>query len=628
MTIKRRKQFCGRIGTFSRLLILLLLPTTLCGFTWGAPPAPCAEAVKILADYPSGITDRAAERIVALCPDGAAGQLAKGFQAERKGATAEAIVAYRQAIAADFTLSQAHGNLGLLLLQQGLDNEAVSELNRAIKGDSNPRYHRGLALLLSRGAGTALLVYHAGEALQGNPDDPEVHSWLAEAYVKQEDLDKAAREYGKVLAVDTANEHARLGLAYIYSKSGRLDDAIRELTAVSAARPANKEIHTQLAGIYLQKGDQTLANKELLLAGLKPGEVDIDRLTRQGDQLLLARKYDKAIKEYEAILKKQPEWPGILEKLGAAQMAAGRDDEAIKTYRQAIRLDQSNSSLHYTLGILSERKGLLDEAEVEYQKSLQYDASNGDAHRRLADLYTMRGKFRQAIEEYTELVKLRGTNPIIHFKLGRVYEQNREFPQAIDEYLTAIRLAPDNLEVRKDLAALYRKRGMAVEAEGQYREILRVDATDRGIRNALLSSYITRKNYDGLLLLLKDAVQQAPNDANSHYRLAVIYNYRKEYAAAAAEYQKAIDLDPGHAKALFALGKLCLKAGDKKKAKDLLVAARAADPNFNEPFELLSTLRDRPVRKFTKHRKVKHKSKKTKKVSRSRKKVGRKTRKH
>lgn len=613
MAMNRSGRRWQRAAMICRLFPLFFWALTMCGFTWGGLSDSCAEATNALADSQTGLTDELAERAIGLCPNGAVGYLAKGFQFEYKGNVTQAIKEYRKAIAADPNLSQAHGNLGLLLLQQGADDDAATELSKALTGTPDPRYHRGLAELLNKGKWSSLLLFHAREAMKGNPDNPDVRTLLGDALTLQGNLELAEKEYTQVLAETPGHERAHIGLAAAYTKKGQLDDAIRELNAAALANPASREIHRKLADLYQQKGEMALADKELQLAGLNPDDAYIDRLMQQGDRYLLARNYEKAIESYEAVLKKRQGWAEALEKLGDAQMAAGRDEDAISAYGQVLALDAANPSLHYTLGILNERKGLLDKAEDEYRKSLHYDPKNSDARRRLADIYTLRGNFAQSIEEYTELIKLRGDNPILHFRLARVYEKSKDYKKAIAEYLAAVRLAPDNLEVRKELAALYGKRGMIDEAEGQYQEVLRIYRDDKETRNALLSIYVKQKNYDGLLLLLKEAVEHAPDDANNHFRLGIIYDFRKEYDNAAAEYQKTLDLNVNHAKALNAFGRLCIKTGDIEKAKTLLEAARIADPNLTEPRELLSNIREDRIMRPVAHRKKLHKGKKAEK---------------
>ncbi|MBT0666453.1 tetratricopeptide repeat protein [Geobacter pelophilus] len=613
MTKEKTSFPAALLKTSLGLIAIAVFFLLLCGFDWGFRKEPCQEAAQMLANSSQGMTEPLVGPIITLCPEGAIGHLAKGFQLERKRDVSQAIEEYQKAANLDSTMEQVHGSLGLLHLEQGSDVSAAAELTKALNDSRDPRYHRGLAKILNKEGETALLIYHAEEAVKENPNDLEVINWLADAYVRNGDLDKAAIEYEKVIARDSNNEHARCGLGSIHEKSGRIDDAIREYNAAALANPSDKSIHKQLADLYRQKGDKLLAEKEMELAGINPREADIASLMQKGNELLLARNYDKAVETYEIVVKMQPNRLDAMEKLGDAHMAAGRDDDAIKAYSQVIILNPSIPSLHYTLGILFERKGLLDKAEAEYKMSLQYDSKNGDPRRRLADIYTLRGNFTQSISEYNELIKLRGDNPILHFRLARLYDKNKDSRKAIDEYLEAVRLSPDNLEIRKELAALYARKGLHAEAERQYQEILRLDRNDQGIRNALLSNYVKQKKYDGLIALLKEAVDINPNDSNSHYKLGIVYDFKKEYELAAAEYQKAIDLNPDHAKSLNALGKLKIKTGELKKAKTLLEAARMADPNFTEPRELLSNIREEP--NATKQRKSSRKVKVPKRKS-------------
>lgn len=619
----------GRLWQGSRIinhLLLLLSAMAMCGFTWGKTADPCAKNNNSCAESQAVITDQVAKQILDRCPDGAAGHLIKGIRFEQAGNMDQAIKEYGKSIEADPSLSQAHGNLGLLLLQKHSDTEAASELVLALRGNPEPRYHRGLALLLSRGGVSALLRFYSQEALKENPNDPDVRTWLAEAYAAQGQLEHASDEYSKVLAIQPDNEYARLGLAEAYSRSGKLDQAILELNRATLANPSNREIHRRLAVLYQQKGDKALADKEMLLAGLKPHDADIDALIQQGDQQFLARNYDKAVEVYESILKKRPSWPDALTKLGDAQMAAGHDDEAIKAYRQALSFGHSNPSLHYTLGILNERKGALDEAEAEYRKSLQLNQNNGDARRRLADIYTLRGNSAQAIAEYKELLKLRSDNPLLHFKLARVYEKGKDFKEAISEYHAAIKLAPDNLEVHKELAALCFRRRVLGEAETQYKEVLRLKNDDLDAHNALASLYVKQKKYADLLSLLKDRVEVFPKDPNSHYKLGVMHEFRKEYAPAITQYQEAISLKSDHVKAMNALGRLYIKTGEIEKARGILEAARVVTSGTSESLELLNSLRYDSAYKPSKQRNRLHKGRKTRKGGALRKKASRKQR--
>lgn len=299
-----------------------------------------------------------------------------------------------------------------------------------------------------------------------------------------------------------------------------------------------------------------------------------------------------------------------LVKLADLQMVNGHDRQAKDVFRQLLRIDETNSSIRYTLGVLYEQQGVLDKAEREYRHVIVHqETKNGDARRHLADIYTMQGDFPRAIGEYRELLTEYKDNPLLHFKLAQVCERDQKYNEAIAEYMEAIRLAPNTIEVHKELAALYLKRGQGKEAANQYRAVLRLDRSDDSTRNALITVYVNLKNYTELFALIKEDVELSPYDPNSHFRLGLMYDFRKEYDASIAEYQKALALKSDHAKSLKGLGKVYLKLGNPGKAREYLEAATKADPKLIEASEILYNLHIEQVRakEAIKRKKLAHK---------------------
>lgn len=161
--------------------IALLSVTVLCsGFSWGlGKPAPCTDAGATIANL-STISDpgkrmKQEESIVKTCPDGAAALYIKALQAEKTSSPDAAITLYREALAKDDKISEAHGNLGLLLLDRSLENEASVELAKGLMGRPDPRYHRAMARIMNNGSFPSLALYHFGEALKAFPEDAEIH---------------------------------------------------------------------------------------------------------------------------------------------------------------------------------------------------------------------------------------------------------------------------------------------------------------------------------------------------------------------------------------------------------------------------------------------------------------------
>ncbi len=598
-------------ATAFRSVALIAVVVFCCGFSWGLGKSdPCEEA-RTTVNTLSTLTDpvkrlKLEEAVLTSCPNGAAGLFVKALQAEKASNPEVAILHYRGAVAKDDAFAEAHGNLGLLLHERGYDEEASVELTKGLMGRPDSRYHRAIAYILSEGSLPTLALYHYDEALKTYPNDTEIHAGRAEAYVQLGQLDKAEKEYMQLKALKPKDVKLMQGLADVYRKSGQLDRAIQELQECVNDNPSDKEGHRLLAEVLMEKGEREAARKEYLLAGIDV-TINPEDFARKGDEYIKAREYGQAIGAYQTALKGRPAWPDTQHKLGKAQMAAGRDDEAMMTLTTLIKSGFEDSAVFYDLGLLRERSGQLDEAISTYQLSLTHDPANVNAHRRLAEIYTWRGSFSEAAAQYRELIRLREDNPLYHLNLGRVYDRMKDLKNAVSEYETAVRLDPNNIEGHRELARMFGRGAQPVKAELHYKEVLRLSSEDEAARNALITLYVKQKRYDDLTSFVKGWLDKAPDDPQRHYRLGIVYEFKKEYSLAVTEYKKSLELQPDNARMLLALGRTYLKTGKLSESRDMLEAAKKADPTLSEPQLLLSSIKSdsQPQKKKARKKTVK-----------------------
>jgi tetratricopeptide (TPR) repeat protein len=113
-------------------------------------------------------------------------------------------------------------------------------------------------------------------------------------------------------------------------------------------------------------------------------------------------------------------------------------------------------------------------------------------------------------------------------------------------------------------------------------------------------------------LLLKESVELNPKDANAHYKLGLVYEFKKDYDAAATQYKEAVELKSDFAKALNALGRVHMRTGQIAQAKEVLELAKKADPSQEETTVLLSSIKDELSPEPQKYHKKWKKSKKRK----------------
>jgi len=578
-----------------RIAALCAVVVFCCGFSWGLGKSdPCLDA-RTTIDTLATVTDpvkrsKLEETILKSCPNGAAGLFVKALQAEKAAKPDTATALYLEVLAKDNTIAEAHGNLGLLQLERGLDKEASVELTKGLMGRSDPRYHLALANIMGNGSLPALALFHYNEALKAFPGDVDIHAGRAESFTKLGQFDKAVEELARLKELQPKVTKTLLEIAGVYRKAGRLDRAIEELQLYIRDNAADKEGHLLLAEVLMEKGEREAARKEYLLAGVDV-TINPEDYARKGDEDMQAREYGLAISAYQTALRGRPAWPEVQHKLGKAQMASGRDDDALATFTALIKTGYKDGALFFDLGMLRERSGQLDEAISAYRLSIVHESSNVNAHRRLAEIYTWRGSFSDAADQYLELIRLREDNPLYHLNLGRVYDRMKELKKAVNAYETAVRLDPDNLEGHRELARIFSRGAQNAKAEHHYRDVLRLKSEDEEARNALITMYVKQKRYDDLTTFIKDWLDKAPDDPQRHYRLGIVYEFKKKYDLAVAEYKTSIELQPDNARMLFALGRVYMKTGRLSESREMLEAAKKADPTFAEPQLLLSSIK-------------------------------------
>jgi Flp pilus assembly protein TadD len=115
----------------------------------------------------------------------------------------------------------AQANLGVLLLKQGRDAEAID---------------------------------HFIEALKIDPADAKTENNLGLALVKMGKLDEAERHYRRAVEIDPRYVKAHENLGAVYVQTGRLDAAIASLKAAVEIQPSDAKAFNDLGVAFMQNG--------------------------------------------------------------------------------------------------------------------------------------------------------------------------------------------------------------------------------------------------------------------------------------------------------------------------------------------------------------------------------------
>ena len=271
----------------------------------------------------------------------------------------------------------------------------------------------------------------------------------------------------------------------------------------------------------------------------------------RGERALAEQRYAEAAEAYETLRRLSPETAEVHARLGVIYFQQGRFTEAIPPLRDALRLKPGLPNVDALLAMSLSELGHYDEA---LPGVLQAFGQTGDTVvRRLAGLhlqriYTGLGRDRDAVDVALQLSRLYPDDPEVLYHSGRLF--------ANFAYLQTMRLAavaPESVWLHQAAGEADESLGLFDAALGEYRQVLRAVPHRPGIHVRM-----------GRVLLAR-----AKDDPSS-----------PDVAAARAEFDAELALDPTNANAAYELAELERKAGRFEPARDLFARAVANQPAF------------------------------------------------
>jgi tetratricopeptide (TPR) repeat protein len=182
---------------------------------------------------------------------------------------------------------------------------------------------------------------------------------------------------------------------------------------------------------------------------------------------------DLSIRASQQLLRKAP-WSHQVHQLNAEALEVqGKWDEAAEEYRAVLKRNPNVPGIHYLLGrvILSKPKNptTMDDARREFEQELQIDPSNAGAEFVLGEIAGETDQLPAAIEHFSRASKLDAGFAEAFLSLGKALLEAERGPESIPALETAAKLQPDNPTAHFLLGTAYRRAGRTEEAEREFR---------------------------------------------------------------------------------------------------------------------------------------------------------------
>src|SRR5262252_9015130 len=278
-----------------------------------------------------------------------------------------------------------------------------------------------------------------------------------------------------------------------------------------------------------------------------------ERIAESGQSALAAGNYAEAEKAFERLRQLEPGIAEIHANLGLIYFQEKKFEEAVPTLRQALRLKPALVKSENLLAMSLSEVGHYSEAIPGLEKCLKH--SLDPEIKRMCGLelqraYTNLKKDDKAVEVAMQLNRLFPDDPEILYQTGKIYGNLAFFTM---EKLA--QLAPTS--VWRHLAAAEANESQSAfdQAIPEYKEVLKLDPQRPGVHyrlgQSLLERYWRRHSAENL-------------------------------AAAEAEFQQELQIDPANANSAYELGELRRKANRFDEAQQYFEQALRHYPDFPE----------------------------------------------
>jgi len=236
---------------------------------------------------------------------------------------------------------------------------------------------------------------------------------------------EAFKEFQAAVEVDPKNPEAHYNLARVYRLQGFLKEAVRELQFTLSIDPKHQMARRELAEIQSRiesdvstrlkiEGQEEALRQRLAEVGSNPAE-------KRGQMYLQKGEFSRAIPEFEAAVRSDPENVKFHKLLGYLNFKIDRYADAITWYEKARRLAPGDAGLAYDVGLIYLKSGDFDLARSNFEESVRLDGGLVKAQYGLGEAFEKRGRFEDAAFQYRKCLEL---NPNLEQAKERVREMS------------------------------------------------------------------------------------------------------------------------------------------------------------------------------------------------------------
>ena len=217
--------------------------------------------------------------------------------------------------------------------------------------------------------------------------------------------------------------------------------------------PENKRALQNRGTIYGETGKHDKAIRDFNQV-IKLAPDDPEPYNNRGTSYYFKNQHSKAVSDFEKALALGLKESRVYLNLGMARLAMRNPTEAIKTLNEAIRLSPENAEAYNYRGMAYGITGSHARAIKDFNQAIKISPDYAEAYANRGAAYVNKGNFGKAISDMKKSAALQPQDPRSNLNLARTLAHQNRHAEAITYYRRVLKLTPKNARLNNDLALI------------------------------------------------------------------------------------------------------------------------------------------------------------------------------
>jgi tetratricopeptide (TPR) repeat protein len=249
---------------------------------------------------------------------------------------------------------------------------------------------------------------------------------------------------------------------------------------------------------------------------------------------------------------------------------SGSRDKAIPMYKEALRANAGYDEIYFNMATVLMQGGQVGPAVDEYNRSLYINPLSLEAYAALGSVFLQSPERygKAGIELFTQCLYFYPSNKDVWNNLGFLYTKTNRNEEALTAYRKALEIAPDFELAQKNYRVALARLGKTDDT------FARMDALYRQVEGS-----VAAKNWSAALTASESLVKMAPRSFKARLYLANIYFTVGRVPEAIVQYGEALKFEPNNLSALGNLGLALFQTRQYAAAAEQFQRILQLDPN-------------------------------------------------